>query len=130
MLKANLYDAAVRSDKPSGFGSGESYRPEAAHTGQREPGVSLIRSPRSGSGRKCGRIIGGDHHSAAEIVSAPATSSSDIAQAENRAGYRRGTGERPCDTAIAGYRSARVIGISQDPDRHRRRFRGADRENQ
>ena len=31
-----------------------------------------------------GGVIGGDHHSAAEIVSTPATSASDIAQPENR----------------------------------------------
>src|SRR5215467_10308736 len=42
-----------------------------------------------------------------------ATSSSDIAQAENRACYRRGTGERPCHTAITRYRGARIIGISR-----------------
>ena len=68
-LKTDFQNATIGSDEPSCFGSGESYRPEAAHTGQREPGVSLVRSPGSGSGRKRGRIIGRDHHRASEIVS-------------------------------------------------------------
>ena len=33
-------------------------------------------------------------------------------QSENRAGHWRGTRQRPCHTAVAGNRSARVIGIS------------------
>ena len=57
-------------------------------------------------------VIGGDHHGATEIVSAAATSLSDIAQPENRAGYRRRTRKSPCSAAIAGNRSARVIGIT------------------
>src|SRR6516164_8427742 len=113
-LKANFYDATIRSvDQPSGFGTRKSYRPEAAHTGQREPSVSLVRSPGSGSGRKRGRVICGDHHSAAEVVSTAATSLSDIAQAENRARDGRRIRECPGSTAVAGYRSARVIGISR-----------------
>ena len=94
------------------FGVAKAYRPETAHTGQREPGISLVRSPRSGSGRKRGRVIGGDHHGAAEIVSAPATSLSDITQAKNRARDGRRIRECPGSTAVAGNRSARVIGIT------------------
>src|SRR5438874_9704379 len=77
-LKTDFQNATVRSDEPSGFRSGESYRPEAAHTGQREPGVSLVRSPSSGSGRKRGRVIGGDHHRST-VVSGAATSLTDVA---------------------------------------------------
>src|SRR5215475_661889 len=113
-LEANLQDATIRSvDQPSGFGTGESYRPKSRYIRQREPGRAFVRSPGSGSSRKRGRVIGGDHHGPAEIVSAAATSLSDIAQAEDRARYRRGTGQRPCHTAIAGNRSARIIRISR-----------------
>src|SRR5262249_13621034 len=114
LLEANFYDAAVRSvDQPSGFWTRESYRPETAHTGQREPGASLIRSPGSGSGRERGRVIGGGQHRPAEGGFARRTSLPHIAQAEDRAGYWRGTRQRPCHTAVAGNRSARVIGISR-----------------
>ena len=83
-----------------------------AHIRQREPGRAFVRSPGSGSGRKRGRVIGGDHHGASEIVSAAATSLSDITQPEYGAGYRRRIRESPCSAAIAGNRSARVIGIT------------------
>src|SRR4029077_17420499 len=111
-LKADLQNTTIRPDQPSGFRSCKSYRPETAHTGQREPGVSLIRGPGSGSGRKRGRVIRGDHHCATEVVSATATSPSYIAQAEYRAGYRRRTRKSPSHAAVAGNRGARVIGIT------------------
>src|SRR5438093_8105992 len=88
-LKTDFQNATIRPDEPPGFGSGESYGPEAAHTGQREPGVSLVRSPSSGSGRKRGRVIGRDHYCATEVVSAAATSATHIAQAENSSRGRR-----------------------------------------
>ena len=102
---------SVPTSQPA-FGVAKATAQKPAHTGQREPGVSLVRSPGSGSGRKRGRVIGGDHHSAAEIVSAAATSLSDITQPKNRAGYRRRIRESPSSAAIAGNRSARVIGIT------------------
>src|SRR5437762_1154247 len=111
-LKTDFQNATIRSDEPPCFRSGESYRPEAAHTGQCEPRVSLVRSPSSGSGRKHGRVNGRDHHGASEVVSATATSLSDIAQAKNGTGYRRRIREIPCHAAIAGNCSARVIGIT------------------
>ncbi len=106
-LKTDFQNATIRSDEPSGFGSGESYRPESRHIRQREPGRSFVRSPGCGS-----EVIGGDHHGATEIVSAAATSLSDITQSENGAGYRRRTRKSPSSAAIAGNRSARVIGIT------------------
>src|SRR5262245_57973574 len=112
LLKADLQNAAIRSDEPSGFGTGECYGPKAAHTGQREPGVSLVRSPGSDSSRKRGRVIGGDHHGTAKIVSAPATSLSNVAQSKYRAGYRRRTCGSPRSTTIAGNCRARVIGVT------------------
>src|SRR5439155_8249580 len=111
-LKTDFQNATVRSDEPSGFRSGESYRPEAAHTGQREPGVSLVRSPSSGSGRKRGRVIGRDHNCAPAIVSRAATSLSDVTQPEYGAGDRRRTRKSPSSAAITRRRSSRVIGIT------------------
>src|ERR1041384_4381706 len=113
LLETNLYDSTVRSHQPSGLWSGESYRPKTRYIRQGEPGRAFIRSPRSGSGRKCGRIVSGDHHCATEVVSAPATSASDITQTENRASYWWRTRQRPCHTAITRYCSARVIWISR-----------------
>ena len=79
LLKANLQNAAIRSDEPSGFGSGKRHGPKAAHTGQREPGVSLVRSPGSDSSRKRGRVIGGDYYGTTEIVSAAVTTLPNVA---------------------------------------------------
>ena len=97
-LKTDFQNATVRSDEPSGFRSGESYRPEARHIGQCEPGVAFVRSP------CCASVIGGDHNCAPEIVSRAATSATHIAQAENRAGYRRRIRKDPGSAAVARYR--------------------------
>src|SRR5262249_45041532 len=107
-------NTTIRSvDQPSGFWTRERYRPETAHTGQREPSVSLIRSPGRGPGRKCGRVICGDHYGTTEIVSAAVTSLSNVTQPENGAGYRRRTRKTRSSAAIAGNRSARAIGITR-----------------
>ncbi len=112
-LKTDFQNATIRSiDQPSGFGTRESYRPETAHTGQREPSVSLIRSPGGGSGRKRGRVIGGDHYGTTEIVSAAVTSPSNVTQPEYGAGNRRRTRKSPSSAAITRRRSARVVGIT------------------
>src|SRR4030095_1551682 len=80
---------------------------------QREPSVSLIRSPGRGSGRKRGRVIGSDHYGTTEIVSAAVTSPSNVTQPEYGAGYRRRTRQSPSSAAIAGNRGARAIGITR-----------------
>src|SRR5205807_10087664 len=58
-LEADLQNSTIGTHQPSGFGSGKGYRPVAAHTRQREPGISLIGSPSRAS------VVGGDHHGAA-----------------------------------------------------------------
>src|SRR6266550_2555101 len=72
-LEADLQNATIRAHQPSGFGTGKSYRPVAADTGQREPSVSLIGSPSRAS------VIGRDHHSVAEIVSGTVTGLTQVA---------------------------------------------------
>src|SRR5437899_8175390 len=44
-LEADLQDLTSIAHEPSSFRSRKSHRPEAAHSGQREPSVSLIGSP-------------------------------------------------------------------------------------
>src|SRR6267378_455615 len=105
-LKADFQNATIGSDEPSGFGSSEGYRPKSRHVRQREPGRAFVRSP------GCASVIRGDHHGASEIVSAAATSLSNVTQSENSAGYRRRTRKSPSSAAIAGNRGARVIGIT------------------
>src|SRR5919106_79943 len=61
----------------------------------------------------CASVIGGDHYSAAEIVSATATSLPDITQAENRTRYWRRTRERPSSAAVTRNCSAGIIWISR-----------------
>src|ERR1700724_2677371 len=63
LLKADLQNGTSRAHQPSSFWTCKSDRPVSGHTGQCEPGVSLVGGP--------GRTsrIGRDHHGAAAVVS-------------------------------------------------------------
>ena len=119
LLEANLQNGTSRAHQPSSFWTRKGYRPVSGHTGQREPGVSLIRSPGRSS------RIGRNHHSAAAVVSFLSSSLSlslsfliaavadrpHITQAENRSGYWRMIGELPGLAAVVGGGRRSVIGI-------------------
>src|SRR5205807_2117792 len=91
-LEADLQNAAVIAiHQPSRVGAGEGYGPKAAHTGQGEPGVSLIGSP------GCASKIGGDDHRALE-VHVLGLIATDVAESKNCTCHRRPVGDRPCFT--------------------------------
>ena len=110
-LEADLQNATVRTYQPSGLRIRKGDSPEAGHTGQREPGSSLIGSPRRSS------IISGDDHRAAALVMVcfltAVANPMQVAQAENGSGHRRLVRKLPGSAAIVGSCRRRVVRIAR-----------------
>src|SRR6266404_4226469 len=118
LLKTDLKNGTSRAHQPSSFWTRKSDRPVSGHTGQREPGVSLIGSPCRSS------RIGRDHNSIAAVVSFLSLSLSlsfviaavvdrpHITQAENRTGDRRRVRKLPSLAAIVRRGGSSVIRVA------------------
>src|SRR6266446_2596363 len=113
-LKTDLKNSTSRTHQPSSFWTRKSDRPVAGHTGQREPGISLIGSP--------GRTsrIGRDHHSGAVVVSflslsfmiAAVADRPHVTQPKNGTGNRRRVRKLPRLTAIVRRGGSSVIRVA------------------
>src|SRR5258707_1121107 len=111
-LKTDLKNRAPRAHQPSSFGTRKSDRPVAGHTGQREPGISLIGSPCRTS------RIGRDHNSVAVVsflslslsfMIAAVADRSHVTQSKNRTGNRRRVRKLPCLATIVRRGGSSVI---------------------
>src|SRR5580700_8718626 len=106
VVETNLQDLAVIAHEPSRFRIRKTHRPEPAHSGQFEPGASLIGSPGRRSGAEIRLGLRGNYNGmvvflvSLVVLVAYLVIATDVRQAENCSLHRRLVRKSPSLPAV------------------------------